>query len=296
MSWHMTEAVDEFLAETGEFLHAERARNTVVLTVTETLRAKAGVAAGNGAPSSADVVPEADGDPQLFGWWRAGERDQVGGAFMHTPPFPVMLSAMTGEAAAELASELAAAGRTLAGVNAAEKTATGFAKMWRDRTGLDPHVHRRMRLFRLDQLVWPKPQPDGEARVATAADRDQLISWFDAFDQEVGDPATDHTAALDDRLSYGGITFWQAGGAPVSMAGVTRTVAGMVRVGPVYTPPELRGKGYAGVVTATVSQAALDAGSTDVLLYTDLANPTSNALYQRIGYRPVEDRVVLSFG
>jgi GNAT superfamily N-acetyltransferase len=77
---------------------------------------------------------------------------------------------------------------------------------------------------------------------------------------------------------------------------VTRTVAGMVRVGPVYTPPELRGRGYAGAVTATVSHVALDAGVTDVLLYTDLANPTSNALYQRIGYRPVEDRVMLSFG
>jgi predicted GNAT family acetyltransferase len=70
----------------------------------------------------------------------------------------------------------------------------------------------------------------------------------------------------------------------------------MVRVGSVYTPSELRGRGYAGAVTATVSQAARDAGAAEVLLYTDLANPTSNALYQRLGYRPVEDRVMLSFG
>jgi predicted GNAT family acetyltransferase len=69
----------------------------------------------------------------------------------------------------------------------------------------------------------------------------------------------------------------------------------MVRVGPVYTPPELRGHGYAGAATAAVSQAALDDGIREVVLYTDLANPTSNALYQRLGYRPVEDRVVLSF-
>ena len=79
------------------------------------------------------------------------------------------------------------------------------------------------------------------------------------------------------------------------MAGLTRAVAGMARIGPVYTPPALRGRGYAGAATAAVSQAALDAGTREVVLYTDLANPVSNALYERLGYRPVEDRVVLSF-
>jgi predicted GNAT family acetyltransferase len=69
----------------------------------------------------------------------------------------------------------------------------------------------------------------------------------------------------------------------------------MVRVAPVYTPPEHRGRGYAAAATAVVSRAALDAGAREVLLYTDLANPTSNRLYARLGYRPVEDRVVLTF-
>jgi predicted GNAT family acetyltransferase len=79
------------------------------------------------------------------------------------------------------------------------------------------------------------------------------------------------------------------------MAGAQRPAAGVVRVGPVYTPPEHRGRGYGAAVTAAVSQAALDAGAAGVVLFTDLANPTSNALYERLGYRPVEDRVVLSF-
>jgi predicted GNAT family acetyltransferase len=79
------------------------------------------------------------------------------------------------------------------------------------------------------------------------------------------------------------------------MAGNTRPAAGVVRLGPVYTPPELRERGYAGAVTVAVSQAALEAGARHVVLFTDLANPTSNALYQRLGYRPVEDRVELSF-
>ena len=79
------------------------------------------------------------------------------------------------------------------------------------------------------------------------------------------------------------------------MAGLTRQVARATRVASVYTPPEFRRRGYAGAVTAAVSQAALDAGAAEVLLFTDLANPTSNALYQSLGYAPVEDRVILSF-
>ena len=153
-----------------------------------------------------------------------------------------------------------------------------------------------MRLFRLGKLIRPAPEPEGAARLATERDRDLLAEWFGAFAREVGDPPRhDHHAVVDERLGYGGITVWEDDGVPVSMAGRTRTVARMVRVAPVYTPPELRGRGYAGAATAAVSQAALDAGVRDVVLYTDLANPTSNALYQRLGYRPVEDRVVLSF-
>ena len=100
---------------------------------------------------------------------------------------------------------------------------------------------------------------------------------------------------MDEGLGYRGLTLWEADGVSVSLAGLTRTVAGMVRVGPVYTPPELRGRGYASAATVTVSQAALNAGVREVVLYTDPANPTSNALYQRLGYCPVEDRVVFSF-
>lgn len=282
MNWHMTGSVDEFLAAAGDFVNAERARNTVVLTVIETLRA-------TGTASTAGL----DGAP-LFGWWHDG--DVVRGVFMHTPPYPVLLAAMPADAVPALASELAAAKRPLTGVNAQEESARAFAAAWRDRTGAAVRLHRRMRLFRLGELVWPEPAPAGEARTATDADRDLVFRWFGAFAREVHDPGRDHEAVADERLSYGGITLWQVGDVPVSMAGVSRTVGGMVRVAPVYTPPELRGRGYAGAATASVSQAALDAGTRDVVLYTDRANPTSNALYQRIGYRPIEDRMVLDFG
>lgn len=109
------------------------------------------------------------------------------------------------------------------------------------------------------------------------------------------DGREDQAAAVADRLGYRGVTVWEAGDVPVSIAGLTRQVAGMVRVGPVYTPPELRGHGYASAATAAVSRQALDAGAAEVVLFTDLANPVSNSIYQRIGYRAVEDRTVLAF-
>ncbi|MBO0788662.1 MAG: GNAT family N-acetyltransferase, partial [Actinobacteria bacterium] len=99
-----------------------------------------------------------------------------------------------------------------------------------------------------------------------------------------------------DRLRHGGLTLWEEEGRPVSLAGLTRQVAGQVRVGPVYTPPEFRRRGFAAAVTAAVSRAALAAGAQEVLLFTDLANPTSNSLYRRLGYRPVSDYVSLAFG
>jgi predicted GNAT family acetyltransferase len=73
------------------------------------------------------------------------------------------------------------------------------------------------------------------------------------------------------------------------MAGSSRRVAHQIRIAPVYTPAHLRGRGYAGAVTSAVTRSALSAGADDVLLFTDLDNPTSNALYQRLGYRPVAD-------
>ncbi len=301
MGWFITADVGEFLAEAGEFLRAEPARNSVVLTVTENLR----ITAATGSPAA---VPGSGPDEPLFGWrppavpgtgnaGPAGAVGAVGSVFMHTPEFPVLLSSrMSGQAAATLARDLAAAGRQVLGINAGQEAADRFAAAWRDRTGDAVTVYRRMRLFRLGELIRPLPGPEGAARLATERDRDLLAGWFDAFAREVGDPPRhDNLAVVEERLGYGGITLWEAGGVPVSLAGRTRVVAGMVRVAPVYTPPEMRGRGYAGAATAAVSQAALDAGVREVVLYTDLANPTSNALYQRLGYRPVEDRVVLSF-
>jgi len=277
MGWTMTRQVDQFLAEAGDFLHAEAARNTVILSVTENLRRR----------------EKPGGGGTLFGWWREGT---VTGAFMHTEGLPLFLTSMSGAAAAGLAEDLAAAGRAVPGVNGAGEAAAAFAAAWRQHTGDDAAVHVRMRLYKLGRLVPPEPAPAGAPRVAAERDRDLLVEWYRAFGLVAGDPpGRDYSAEVSERLGYGGLTLWEAGGVPVSMAGLTRVVRRTARVAPVYTPPALRGRGYAAAVTAAVSQAALDAGAAEVVLYTDLANPTPNSVYQRLGYAPVEDRLVLEF-
>ena len=91
-------------------------------------------------------------------------------------------------------------------------------------------------------LRWPDPRPPGQARVAGPADRSLLIAWSEAFHREAQSGPEDLESMVDDRLSYRGLSLWEDSGQPVSMAGLTRMTAGQVRVGPVYTPPRLRGR------------------------------------------------------
>jgi predicted GNAT family acetyltransferase len=280
MDWTLTEDLDAFAAAAGDFLQSRPVQHTVHLSVAETLRVRGASAYGGAAP--------------LFGWLTLAS-GEIGAAMLQTPPYPVLLTRLPEDSAQLLAAALAHRGTQLPGVNAAEDDAAAFAAAWISLAGGTTREHQRNRLFRLARLEPPAPGPAGAARVASSGDRDLLESWFAAFTDEAGAMSGNVAGTVADRLSYGGVTLWEHGGAAVSMAGVTRQAAGTVRVGPVYTPPQLRRHGYAGGVTAAVSQAALDAGASHVVLFTDLANPTSNALYQRLGYRGVEDRVVLAF-
>jgi RimJ/RimL family protein N-acetyltransferase len=304
MAWRTTGDVTEFLAAAGPWLRRERARNTVILSVTETMRVTAAAAGKSSAaagqpqsPAAGQATGQIAGQAArpLFGWWsdRAGA---VAGAFMHTPPFPVVLTEV-GVAAAELAAVTMAA-RPLAGVNAHPEVAEAFAAGWRDRNrGGRADVHRRQRLYRLAELVWPDPPPDGTARIARDGDARLTAGWFAAFADEVDDlgKGEDQSAAAREKISRGAVMLWQDGGRPVSIACNTVQVSGMVRIGPVYTPPQARGRGYSSAATAALSRRLLEAGAEEVVLFTDLANPVSNSIYQRTGYRPVEDRVVLAF-
>ncbi|WP_141576958.1 GNAT family N-acetyltransferase [Actinomadura sp. WMMA1423] len=278
MAWKLTDDVHEFLARAGGLLRADPVANTVPLTVAEAIR-RQGAALYRTA---------------LFGWWAEG--GDVAGAFMWTGAYPVLISEMPEPAAPALAAELAGRGAAVPGVNGSPDLAEGFAEAWTRRTGTRARVELRQRLHRLAGLVMPDPPPEGAARVADGGDLDLVRDWFAAFHRDAGGHGDPDPAVIDGRLAEGGVTLWEAGGRPVAMAGRTPAVAGAARVAPVYTPAEHRRRGYGAAVTAAVTRAARDAGAGEVVLFTDLANPTSNGVYRRLGYRPVEDRVVLAFG
>lgn len=279
MAWTLTDSLEEYLAEADDYLRASPAEHTIELAAAETLLAHGPAAFG--------------GEPALFGWWRS-PGGEIAAATFHTPPFPMLLSGPP-QAAVSLAADVARRGRMLPGVNGVAEPAEAFAAAWHELTGIRSQVQRRMRLFRLGELVAPAPMPPGSARIAGDADRPLLSRWYTAFAAEVHNPGEDTERDLDLKLSYRGLTIWESGDIPVAMAGRSRPAAGVVRVGPVFTPSEQRRRGYGAAATVAVSQAALDAGAATVVLFTDPANPTSNALYMRLGYRLMGERVVLGF-
>ncbi|WP_307840521.1 GNAT family N-acetyltransferase [Streptomyces sp. G44] len=201
------------------------------------------------------------------------------------------LSPLGPEAADALARQLAGATPDRPGVAADRDTAEAFARAWEKHAEVKATLDTRQRLYRLDALTPPEPAPPGRARVAAEGDLDLLARWYREFCAAVGQRlGMDAREWGKSRVSYGGVTLWETpDGTPTAMASVTRRAAGQVRVATVYTPAALRGRGYAGAATVAVSRAALDAGAGEVLLFTDLDNPTSNGLYRRIGYRPVRD-------
>jgi predicted GNAT family acetyltransferase len=281
MAWQLTEDEETYLTAAGDFLRARPAENTVILTAVAAIRSQGRGAFGGSSP--------------LFGW-QTGPDGAVTAAFLHTPPFPVVLTAMTDGHAVALAAELAARGRRPAGVTAGPGPATVFAAAWQDHTGQAARTGMRMRLYALGQLLPLYPPPPGQARTASAQDTGLLLAWLDAFHDEAGPQGPNESERLvNDRIGFGGLVLWEHHGRPVSLAGRNRAAAGHARIGPVYTPPELRGRGFGAAATVAITQAALDDGADGVVLFTDLTNLASNTLYQRLGYRPVSDWTVLRF-
>jgi predicted GNAT family acetyltransferase len=275
MPWELTEDVDRFAAEAGDFLRSKPGEHTVLLTLVDNLRRRGPHVYGSGDP--------------VFGSWRTDD-GVIDGVLLQTPPHPMMFSRLPDDAVGAAVEALT--DRPLPGVNMAAGQIDEFV------AGLAPasaSVHMRVRLYILDELTSLEP-PAGRARTAGVDDRLLLLGWCEEFYEELGESHFgDLGADVDERIGYGGITLWEVDGEPVSMAARSRLESGMVRVQLVYTPAALRRRGYAGAATAVATKAALDEGASTVVLFTDLANPTSNGLYQRLGYRPAEDRVVMEF-
>lgn len=268
--------MDAFEQAAGAFLREREAENCVILGLCSQMR--------TGGTSIQSFTP-------YFGVVRVN--DTVVGAAL-IAGYVVLLSNPMQEAALPLlARDIARAAPHVPGVGAEAFTSRRFAELWTAETDQPHRLHMSERIFRLEYVIPPRPV-EGEMRVSAEIDRELLAEWLGEFTREAMGQTSDPTAmrAFADRwIARTGRTMylWEVGGRSVSMVGVSGDTPNGIRVAPVYTPPNLRGRGYASALTAAVTQKRLDTGKRYCFLYTDLANPTSNHIYQAIGYKPVMD-------
>ena len=275
-----------FLTEAGPLLLADEARHNLILGIAGTIR------------DSPDRYP-------LRSLWVVREEGEVAAAALRTPPYNLVLARPRSAPALAALAE-AVAGEEIPGVTGTEPEVHEFAELWSEHSAVAGRVNMRQGVYALEQVA-PLPEVPGSARVATGDDYELALRWWIAFGEEVlhegGPGREDAEQNVRHKLSSptSGLLLWEDGGGPVSLAGWGGPTPNGIRIGPVYTPPELRGHGYATALTAELSQRLLDGrlyegGRRFCFLYTDLANPTSNAIYERIGYRRVAEaaEVVLS--
>jgi len=208
---------------------------------------------------------------------------EVVAAAVRLLPRRMLTSAMDDPAAQALTQAWLAADPDVPGISSPSSVARAAASVWEAATGGHTEVVMAEALHTLEEVAGPDRPARGALRPAASSDRDLLLGWIEDFQREAGlegDPA--------DMVDRRELHVWDDGG-PVSVVGRTPEVAGVVRIGPVYTPLAYRGRGYGSSAVAAVSRAALAAGARQCALFTDLTNPTSNKIYAALGYRRVGD-------
>ena len=210
-------------------------------------------------------------------------------AAMRTPPFPLLTSPLGDTSADELLELWLQADADLPTVSGVPDTARAIAAAWAQHTGGTTHCRMSEAMHVLEAVRDPPRPAPGALRLPGADERDLLVGWMEAFVDEANlTGAAQAGSMVDARLRRHGLMVWDDG-QPVSMIGLAPRVAGVVRIGPVYTPPPQRRRGYAGSAVAAGSRRALAAGAERCMLFTDLANPTSNKIYAEVGYRRIGD-------
>jgi uncharacterized protein len=267
---------DGFLDHAGEFLGEREAEHNLIL----------------GLSSQLQRAPRMYGDDPYLAVVEDEER--VIGAVLRTPPHNLVLSELDDERAIEpIVAAVHEEFASLPGVVGPKEPAAQFAAAWQAVTRAKARLEIAQRAFRADRVEAPQGVP-GRMRPYEPSDRELAIRWTDAFAAEALPANAPHPESSEESVDRreqdpnGGLVFWEDG-EPVSLAGYGGLTPHGIRIGPVYTPPELRGRGYASALTAALTQQLLDGGRRFCFLFTDLANPTSNSIYQRIGYRPVSD-------
>jgi uncharacterized protein len=268
----------EFRRRAGALLEEDELRHTVPLGVLSTL----------------------ERDPGRYGehhLWLVEDAGTVVACAIMTPPFHVLVAGRDPAALEALAATVRGDGVLVPGVNGFLPEAEQFAACWARATGATTRRGMSLRMYSTAS-VDPVPATAGEMRTAGEADRGLLAEWAHAFAHETGLQGGPGEIARSVVARVGadpGIVLWEVDGAAVTMAGASVSSPGIARVGPVYTPPEHRRRGYATSLVAAWTDELLGRGIRRCALFTDLANPTSNSIYQTVGYRPVADAVEIDF-
>jgi len=221
------------------------------------------------------------------------DEELVGAAVMTPPRKLVLYSHLPAcqPVVQALWAALAGSRWTVPGVLGPANVAEAWAKMWERENGRSTQPGMRQRVFELRQ-VQPLKLPSGQLSLAKADDFERVIEWIQAFhvDANIQDDAESAELLARGKMQNGELFLWQnETGEPVSMAAKSRPTRHGITISLVYTPAELRGHGYATACVATLSQQLLDEGYQFCTLFTDLSNPVSNHVYEKIGYTAVAD-------
>jgi predicted GNAT family acetyltransferase len=284
MEAHRFDDPASFLHRAAPLLETSEPRHNLIYGIAGTL------------VSEPDVYPE-------FRLWMVEDAGVPVAAALRTPPYNVVVADARDPAAADvLVAVVAADDPAVPGAAGTQPTIGRFAETWRRIVGTEVHLRMAQGVFALDQ-VRLADVPAGRSRPAKEEDRDLLVGWFEAFIAEaLPDEPSDRERLIgmvERQIAGGsrsGIWLWERDGDPVAMSAYGGPTPHGIRIGPVYTPPRHRRLGYASAVVAEQSAWLLAAGRRFCFLYTDLANPTSNAIYQRIGYRQVAEAADYGFG
>lgn len=263
----------DFLAHTQATLERNEAANNLMIGIAVRLKEH----------------PDRIKTPPYLATVKAG--DVLLAAAVMTPPHRVIIHAESADPIplGLIVQDLLADSWAPPGTVGPSVVARAFSGVWVAAAGGTIHLLRHERVYELRQVVPPAGAP-GALRVATETDTELAARWIYEFSQEAGLEGTTESSAeiAAQRIDQRDLFLWDAG-EPVSLAGKSRHSTHGVVIGPVYTPPAFRRRGYAGACVAALSQRLLDAGWEFCALFTDLANPTSNSVYQKIGYRPLGD-------
>ena len=227
------------------------------------------------------------------------EQGRVVGVVVMTPPKRIILSRIDTDiqtAIVPLVHHLREIDVQIPGVVGPAAAAQAFADCWvEDMPGVSVKLSKRMRVFEAKSVA-NLPLSSGKLRFARPDDHTLMTLWIVGLSEALGEPVNfdDAKSRAEKLVKDQQLYIWDNEG-PVSIAGVSRPMRNGTTIGAVYTPPEHRGKGYATSCVLLLTKKLLSDGYSFCSLYTDLANPTSNSIYTKIGYVPIDDALELDF-